>query len=70
MAHKRSRAIHIRSERHPERAFCGLSWVALRGGNLASNTLPVVAGETRGSGNAVTCRTCLAVWRRRLRAQG
>jgi hypothetical protein len=64
-------AVHIRSERQPERAYCGIAWAGVRGGNLASNTLPVVSGETAGSGNAVTCRTCLAVWRRRqLWAQG
>jgi hypothetical protein len=67
-------AIHIRSETYPERALCGASWAThhggLRGGRIASDTSPpVVSDDERGSANAVTCRTCLAVWRRMRRAQ-
>ena len=58
--------VHIQDERFPSRALCGITWLALRGGRIASDTSPPVVVDEAGSANVATCKTCLAMWQRRL----
>lgn len=61
----RQPAVHIQSQTYPLRALCGASWRGLRGGvERTTGFDPPVVRDEQGSANAVTCRTCLAVWRR------
>jgi hypothetical protein len=59
--------VHIRDEQFTSRALCGIDWHRARGGNVASDGFdPPVVRDEAGSVKACTCKTCLAVWRRRL----
>ncbi len=58
-------AVHVQDEAFPQRALCGASWGNLRGGRVASTTVPPVVVDEAGSANAATCLICLAVLRRR-----
>ena len=59
-----SKPVHIQDEQFTLRSLCGHDWNRVRGGRVASDTEPPVVTDDAGSVNAVTCRTCLAVWRR------
>lgn len=47
-------------------SLCGVLAFRLKGGRVASDTTPPVVTDEVGSANAVTCRMCLRVWRRKL----
>jgi hypothetical protein len=67
---RRKPAVHIQDEALPILALCGARWeLTQHGGRVASSTEPPVVIDEVGSVNAVTCRTCLDVHRRRLRAK-
>lgn len=61
--------VHIRDERFPSRAICGLVWTkAEHGGRVASSTSPpVVVNDESGSVNPATCLQCLSLFRESLR---
>jgi hypothetical protein len=60
-------AVHIQDDRFLTRSLCGVAWTrVVDGGRIASDTDPPVVVDEAGSAAAATCRTCLAVWRRRV----
>jgi hypothetical protein len=61
--------VHIRDERFPSRAICGMTWSApIRGGRIASDTSPpVVFDEERKSVNPASCVKCLELLRAALK---
>jgi hypothetical protein len=61
--------VHIQDTKYLHRALCGEPWEqVIKGGRIASDGFepPVVQDKETGSTDAATCKTCLAVWRRRL----